>query len=155
MSLHVRHLPGLTMNRSDKNNLKWCAEYIDGSVIHQFDRTDTARSFIELSRINLKRLMLTDGNKIIICQDFIPGVSPIYRFRNIMSSNINSSKKIHILGWILWDKLSHNINTSIAFIDDRTKLVEIGFFVDGVGAGADYKYPIQTTKEDYIPISWI
>jgi hypothetical protein len=144
------------MSRSD-NNLKWCAEYTNGSVVHQFDRSGSVRSFMELSRINLKRLMLTDGDRIIVSQDLLPGMSPIYRFRNFMSSNINSSKKIHILGWILWDKPASDINASITFVDDRTNLVEIGFFVNGVGMGAsaDYKYPIQPTTEDYIPISWI
>jgi hypothetical protein len=134
------------------HNLSWYVEYRNGSIIHQYDYKRTQLSFLSIDRTNLKRLCLTDGNRIIVSQDFIPNMSPIYRLRTLMMSSDASNKVIHIIGWVMWHNASNFINTNIMFIDDKSKVVEAGCFVEGEQCG--YKYPIKFTTEDYIPIIW-
>jgi len=134
-----------------RHRLSWYATYNNNSIIHQYDSNNKQIPFNLINKNNLKSISLTDGEKIITSFEFISGVCPIYRLRTLLQSNINFHRKIHILGWVVFDGLQRPIS-NVVFVDDDTTLVEKGCFIDGDNSG--YKYSINFQKEDCIPITW-
>ena len=136
------------------NLLMWVATYRDRSVVTQYDKKGKARSFQDLPRKNLKRISIAkvfDG-KMIASQDFIQGMSPFYRQRNVLTQGVGQTGRIHILGWAIWDGKKTVSNLHVAFINESTFQIEMGHFVEGINAG--FKYPIQLEDYDYPPIVW-
>lgn len=137
------------------NLLAWIAVYRDNKMIHQFDDKGRTRSFADIPRLNLKRVafVTVETGKLIASQDFIQGMSPFYRQRNLMlTAHGQISGKVHIIGWAIWDGKATVSNLHVAFINERTFEVEMGHFVEGRNVG--FKYPIELADYDYHPIVW-
>jgi hypothetical protein len=137
------------------NILAWIASYRDNKTIYQYNSEGKARSFADIPRKNLKKMSLItmDQGKLIASQDFIQGMSPFYRQRNLMGhASGQIVGKVHILGWAIWDGKPTVSNLHVAFINELTFEVEMGHFVEGRNAG--FKYPIEIYEYDYPPIAW-
>ena len=132
----------------------WVAIYRKGQIISQFDSLGKARSFGDISRHNLKRVAIVTirNSKLIASQDFIPGMSPFYRQRNIMSQGGGQTGKVHIIGWAVWNGKKIVNNLHVAFVNEKTFEVEMGHFVEGRNVG--FKYPIELSDYDYPSIVW-
>ena len=136
------------------NNLMWVVAYRNNRTVCQYDQRGRPRSFQDLPREDMKRISMITINegKLIASQDFIPGMSPIYRQRTLMAQSIGTIGKVHLIGWAIWDGKRTVTNLHIAFINEATYEVEMGHFVEGRNAG--FKYPIQIEDYDYQVISW-
>lgn len=136
------------------NQLMWVVTYRDNKFIAQYDVHGKARSFADLPRINMKRIsMVTVGTgRLVASQDFIQGMSPFYRQRNLLTQHVGQTGKVHIVGWAIWDGKATVTNLHVAFINEATFEVEMGHFVEGRNVG--FKYPIELADYDYPPIVW-
>lgn len=145
---------GLVQPLGRANTLMWAATYRNNRTVYQYDPKGKHRSFGDLPRENLKRVSFLEiaTGKLVASQDFLPGMSPFYRQRNIMVQYHGLSHKVHLIGWAIWDGSPTVDKLHVAFIDERTHAVEMGHFVEGRGAG--FKYPIELQDYDYPPITW-
>jgi hypothetical protein len=136
------------------NALMWVAHYRDNRIVNQYDDKGHHRSFADLPRVNLKRISMVSiqTGKMLTSQDFIQGMSPFYRQRNLITQGVGQSGKVHILGWAIWDGKKTVTNLHVAFINEATMQVEMGHFVEGRNVG--FKYPIKIEEYDYPPIVW-
>jgi hypothetical protein len=136
------------------NNLMWVAHYSNQRLVYQYDTKGQGRSFGDLPRLNLRKVSLVTvhGCKLITSQSFIPGMSPFYRQRTLLTQNVGTTGKIHLLGWAIWDGKKTVSNLHVAFVNEKTFEVEMGHFVEGRNAG--FKYPIALADYDYPPIVW-
>lgn len=134
----------------DNTPLFWVAVYANGRTITQIGPNGSAVSVDELPRHNLRTMILQDlSGTVVATQSFIVGQCMLYR-RRIKTVQGGGRSATHILGWAKFDDNGSTTALHVSFIDELTRTVEMGHFVESRTA---IKYPIELSQIDRIPIS--
>lgn len=79
-------------------HLSWKAIYSDGTSLSQFDDDGQSVSSEHIDRSKLVSLVLLDGIRPVLVQNFDPGQRLIYRHRKEQSTN-GRTASVYLVGW--------------------------------------------------------